>query len=390
MNNSFTVRKSDILLFVILFLLLMPQPLKSNDFVNLVVYQGAIAFSILIIIFAVAKSRIDWFVSAVFVLRVVYSIVQLYSTKIARLPIAVDIHDSFVRIYTLIIISYLISIYGMRCIRVLSDLLIGFLYINLAMILLTKNFGSTDLQSYFLGYRYAFCPIVMLALAVSIALDYKRYNRSSYRSWLAIFVAVVTVTIEGPSTLLAGFMVFIISIYVIIFGKKVNINFYWILFISIIVLDILITILNSTGMFSWFITNVLHRDLSFTGRTEVWLSSIQAFLNGNIWIGNGSALAAGHAGWSWVWEAYYSEHNHYLGVLTNGGIICLLIECALYILLIHKMSHRCQTMENIVFAAAFFSILGMGIGTQIIPFSYMELLCLIAYKLEIAFHEDCL
>lgn len=388
MNKGILLKKKDLTLFTILFFLLMPQTLKVNDLVNMIIYQGTIALAFALVIICCLRRKSFLLGSAIILTRIGYSIAQLYSTKLAGYPISVDVHDSFTRICTLIIVFYYLQKYKKQFICVLSNLLILFLYINLATIVITKNFGGNHLQMYFLGYRYQFCPIVMLTLALSTALDYMDYNKMHYRSYLSIFSSILTILIEGPSTLLAGVIVFVLFIYIMQVGKKININTYWIIFAFIIAVDILITVLNADAIFSWFVTNILHRDMSFTGRTEVWASAIYTFINSNIWLGNGLALATGKDGWASVWGSYYSEHNHYLGILTNGGILCIALEGLFYVLVIHKISKKCQSNENIIVAASFFSILVMGIGTQIIPFIYMEILGLIAYYFNVVSTEE--
>ncbi len=387
MEKILRIQQRKIYIFVVLFLLMMPQTLQSNDIINLIIYQGSIAFASLIVIYGLLKDRKYWFISAVIILRFLYSIAQIYSTKLAGYSTAVDKHDCYVRLYTLIIFTYFIFSYRKQFIVILSNLLIVFLSVNIMSIVFTKNYLTTDLQIYFLGYRYAFCPVVILALALSLAIDYSMYQRLAYRSWFTISISIATVLIEGPSTLAAGLFAFLAFSIAINTTKNLPFNLYWPILLVIIVVDISITIFNSTGIFAGVITNILHRDMSFTGRTEVWAGSIQAFLNSNIWFGNGSALAAGQVGWSWVWEAYYSEHNHYLGVLTNGGIVGLALEGMFYILIINKINKRAKTKENTIFAAAIFSVLVMGIATQIIPYTYMEILCLITYHLEVCFNQ---
>ncbi len=74
------------------------------------------------------------------------------------------------------------------------------------------------------------------------------------------------------------------------------------------------------NLFAFFIEGVLHKGLSFTGRTEIWDRAVEMFLN-SPWLGYG------YAQYGKVYRLrkgkYYHGHNIFLEVAVEGGVLGL-------------------------------------------------------------------
>ena len=90
-----------------------------------------------------------------------------------------------------------------------------------------------------------------------------------------------------------------------------------------VILEVSIVFLRVQHYFEYFITTVLKRNLSFTGRTDIWDYYINQFLNGDIMnylFGNFGNTTYG-----------INSHNMFLGLLSFTGIVGIILFLSLYI-----------------------------------------------------------
>lgn len=99
-----------------------------------------------------------------------------------------------------------------------------------------------------------------------------------------------------------------------------------------------VVIFRLQNLFAFFIEGVLHKGLSFTGRTEIWDRAVEMFL-ASPWLG------WGYAQYGKVYRLrkgkYYHGHNVFLEILVEGGIaamVCYLMMFASSVkqLMIHR------------------------------------------------------
>ena len=80
-----------------------------------------------------------------------------------------------------------------------------------------------------------------------------------------------------------------------------------------------IVIFRLQNVFGFLIEGVLHKGLSFTGRTELWDLAIEKILK-YPWLGCGYAHPTGKV-YRLAKGKYYNAHNVFLEVLLEGGIL---------------------------------------------------------------------
>ena len=100
--------------------------------------------------------------------------------------------------------------------------------------------------------------------------------------------------------------------------------------------------LENNELARWFIIDVLEKDMTFTGRTEMWDSALRIIADSPIW-----GYGFGDADW---FRAHMSNraigaHNYILNTMVYGGIILLVLYLAIII----------QSFQNLIRANDFCS-----------------------------------
>ena len=119
------------------------------------------------------------------------------------------------------------------------------------------------------------------------------------------------------ATLILAFVILILGIF---FSKYFKIFFsgklLFICYISIFVVFVLFNNLQITFV-SDFVTYFFKKDITFSGRTVIWMKALNEFLNSPIW-GQGATLTGNMIG-------NLSAHNIILQILLENGMIGLLL-----------------------------------------------------------------
>jgi O-antigen ligase len=82
-----------------------------------------------------------------------------------------------------------------------------------------------------------------------------------------------------------------------------------------------IVVLRLQNIFSFFIEGVLHKGLSFTGRTDIWDKAIAMILE-SPFLGYG--IAQSGKVYRLSKHKYYHAHNAFLEVMVEGGVFALI------------------------------------------------------------------
>ena len=91
----------------------------------------------------------------------------------------------------------------------------------------------------------------------------------------------------------------------------------------------------SQGIFAEFIINVLHKDVTFSGRSVLWAQTLKLVYQSPIYgYGIGSDVSNSFYFWSkGEIISGFSTHNGYLRILLEGGIIALVSYVMIYVVL---------------------------------------------------------
>lgn len=242
--------------------------------------------------------------------------------------------------------DYCISIFCLACLmdfykkdeRFLSTLLLCFeivIYINLITMIVKPNglystgtiYTGIATQNWFLGFKNTMIMTLLPAYVVSGL--YKNITNRKKRYYclnIAIFISSVLST--SSTTIVGMFVLYFFECLKLPekYYKFLNIANYMKTFL---ILFVSIVILRMQYLFSFLLVDILHKDLTFTNRTNLWDITINQILKNPVF---------GH-GWAndstrhlmYNSQTVITAHNQVLEYLYLGGFLCLIILALLYI-----------------------------------------------------------
>lgn len=234
---------------------------------------------------------------------------------------------------------------------------------------------------WFLGYKNPQIRFFLPAIAFNLCYDFVRYGKVKARSVLIFVIIFITELRLDSSTSLVGLFVF--GVLYILWGRKEKLRrFFEVLklsyfYIASIVISVSIVVFRIQEKFSYIITEVLHRDLTFTDRTMIWSNVLSRIAQRPLW---GYGLQTGSAA-----EYYISAthaHNYMLNLIYTGGFVAFIIITVLWLLSSRycKEFFHLKSCKVLMFICASFLIMGIAEALTEAPLMY-PLLILIS-KLE--------
>lgn len=193
--------------------------------------------------------------------------------------------------------------------------------------------GYTNSRKWLFGHRNAIFVHHMMWMMfsyVQYTLEKREYMKMFlYQTAFTILVAIVS---WNSTMIITIFMVLILGILRNNLLSKISIVQYVFLYM---ILEIGIVFFRIQNFFSFIIVNILHRNLSFTGRTNLWDYYIHQFVEENI-----INKLIGNLG---VTEMTTNSHNMFLGLLSFTGIIGAFLYFSLLFLSIKKLRSNKKT-----------------------------------------------
>lgn len=179
---------------------------------------------------------------------------------------------------------------------------------------------------YLLGIRNGL-PSLLIPLLI-YAFVYSGINGRKFTGKVLFFTAVVsaTILITWSATGVAGLVMFLLFVF-LIYGKK-SAALFDSLNLSVIYVAafLCIIVFRLQSAFSFIIEDLLHKSISFTGRTDIWDIAVMLIKRSPI-IGYG--VYEGH-GLIFIRGQYYYAHNAVLEVLLQGGVLSLVFYVLIF------------------------------------------------------------
>lgn len=236
----------------------------------------------------------------------------------------------------LLAFGFLFQVKG-KDLQFINILLICFeivIYINFfTMIVFPQGLYSTGSnlvgiarENWFLGFKNVMVTYFLPGYVISDI--YSNLTGKKIRTYILSIIILISAILSSSATSIVGIIMMIIVSKLSFFRKKINIfNIKTYTYISFI-LFILIVIFRFQNVFSFFIVDILHKDLTLTNRTILWDVTINKILQSPI-IGYG---------WQYIdirhlmynSKTIITAHNQILEFIYVGGTILF----ALYIILI--------------------------------------------------------
>lgn len=233
------------------------------------------------------------------------------------------------------------------------------------------NFWVSDNE---MGYVY-----VPLVIAVACR-EWIIKQKFSWKTYFCVAVASISVFLAWSGACVTGTIIMLVGFIVAVFDIK------WFtfrkLFIMYLVLFFGIVVFRIQDIFSFFIVDVLHKDLTLTGRVYAWDMALET-IRDNLLIGYGT-INGGRLTILQVWANTdpVSTHSFFLEVTLQGGIIGIVLYVLAYIFAGRKLLKNSGNRLIIFIAASIFSVLVMYITEGWIYHTFQYTLLYLAYYSE--------
>lgn len=262
-------------------------------------------------------------------------------------------------------------------------------YLNLLIVIMYPDglYHVSTVRNYYLFDHVNVAIRYLLPGSCLILLNsYIRKNKVTLRAIIYISTVILTLILTKPVTAIIGYALFLLLL--VILPKKMNfIKIFSPLksFIYAGTLSFLIIVVNIQEYFANFIINILHKDVTFTGRTDIWNEAL-FYLKNNFIFGLGRLQSEKRT----MMLGASSAHNQFLNFMFEGGIVLL----GYIFIAIYCFSKRLLSCKNrkiiILFSATMFSYAFMWISE---PFSYsgtfaMFFLWMLMYRAKELFSEE--
>lgn len=281
--------------------------------------------------------------------------------------------------------SVLILNYGMKhnCRELLSALMFVLsilIIINFYTILkypngMYKNMVSNMTENFFLGMDNI--HIVFILPYIMCFLIYRYiYNKHDILKTIVLIVCYLSIIIRFSVTTIVG--TFIFTIFILLYKYLVKLKIFNIKLLTIIyiIAFFALIIFRVQNYFAFIIEEVLHKSLTFTGRTIIWDNSIY-------WIKLKPLIGYGYEITSLISRKIGAVHSHnlILFILYRGGF--LLLGSFIYMISIVLRNLTRYKDEKIVkeFSIIIFSFFFMML-TEFYSFTYIVFILALANGLE--------
>ncbi len=273
------------------------------------------------------------------------------------------------------------SLLTLRSLNLLFELMV---YLNFFTILIYPHgmyVSSTTgyYENWLLGYDNLHIFTIILAITFSVLYSYRKDDKINLRSKLCILVCMLSIFIRWSGTAVTAASVILIYL---IFSKLINrfsifnIKNY---FIAYIIAFIGIVILKIQNKFSYFIVNILNKDITFTGRTFIW-NYIIDYIRTKPLLGYGMELPNYRYNKSYIWRSYHA-HNEFLEIFYTGGI-ALFLTFIVILFTILKRLYANRNYKEVKFLSWILLSVFIITLTEVYTISLLFLLIIVSMNVE--------
>ena len=325
---------NNLIIFIILMAFFKPGIMENYPFWNNIYNIYTLSISSIIIIKYFYNKKISKLQLVIMALMLFYFFTTAIGTK------------DFNAFFRFCLPTLAISIYSETKIKedlnhFLQDIsIICFIEILINAISIVKNptgmygEGMWGSYKYFMGYDNYSALTLIIGTVFIVLFNFYKNNRIGVTGIAALTLILVSYLITWSATPLIATVALIICL---LWMKKTNkekktILRYNLFFYLSIILFVCIVLFRLQDLISYFIENILNKDLTFTGRTDIWDNSINYFLQ-SPFIGNGLCNFSTRR----ILVGIFHAHCTYLNVLIEGGIIGFTIYLIPFIMIGKKL-----------------------------------------------------
>jgi O-antigen ligase len=382
-NNLVNILK--IFIYILLLLPFFKVPYLTYLYPSLTIIYNIFLFlsAITLVILTILKKRI----SKIIVLISLFMILVLFSTIINN----GSYYSAIINVITVLTLSLLVDFginYDLKPFLNAFEFFLFFLVlVNFLTIVIYPNGlypsisdGFRTMSNWFLGYKNNHILFIMPSILISLINSYLKSNHMRLKDYLLIIISILTLVLNKSSTGIVGIalIIFMIAITSLVKdGKLLNIVSY---FIAYIISFFSIVIFRIQNVFYYLIVEVLHKDITFTGRTYIW-DYVMEFIKEKPLFGYGIEDSIYRLNKTAYWRSYHA-HDQILEVIYKTGFIGLFFYFEIIInSIIELFKYRSNRISQII-SIVLFSYFIMMI-TEAYSFDNIIYLFVIGYNVKV-------
>lgn len=357
MKNK-VIRKEFIVNFILILFLFEPTIFIKYKIYNMIFICGGI-ISFIYIFSLYLKNNIK--LNKMLLYLILFRIINILSTFINNGDLLKVGYSSLVIVSLFLYANYYYTKKHFDIfINILYKIFSIFLFINLITYILYPQGINVQFPGLsFLGIRTRFTEYAISG-ALLAYINYKNENIKLKSLITTIIIAFLNILLPKVGTGLVGIIVFILFfIFLNKFIKnRINVKFSF-LQIPIYIFIISIVFFRIHTYFDFIIVDMLGKDLTLTGRTEIWDMAIETIKKSNIVFGNGYVNNGNFVPYGM--NSYYQAHNEILQLFYESGIVGIILFW-LFLNSILRNNRKKTTKYDIIIVSVIYAILVMMIS----------------------------
>ena len=350
---------------------------NADKIINVALFISLCIISCLYIKKVVEKKQI----SKIFLAILFYEGILIFSTYINNGDLRSLISEIVNNLGICIAIEYFMMISPKETINMLLFILKTYIYINfITVILYPSGMYSTELQTqnFFLGYDNTHIKYILPAICLALISSYYKSDKIDIRTIFLITISVLTVFIRKSATSMIGLSIILLYLLIPVFKNSKVFNFRN-FFITYIVIFVLIVIFRVQDNFSYLVETVLHKSLTFTGRTEIWDAFIK-LIKEKIILGYGVLSGTQKSNLTGIFYGV-ATHDKILDVMFSGGVILLINYFVINILIGKKLMKNKESEFSKILSITWFAFFIMMI-TETLNHNLITMLIILSYHVD--------
>lgn len=375
MNNFL---KSSPIIFLMLIPLFKPQYVAATMPQLNELYNNGFIISFIYIVLLTVTAGLR--VSKITLAMIVFELIFLAITLINGQDLYTLIGDVTIIVVISMYFDYFLRESPRKFLNIFLLLLEILIYVNFYTILRYPGgmYVTRFYHNFFLGYDNVHILYILPALCISLIYSYMVKGRITFRTISLFLVSIGTFTLRWTVTNLV--MLFVIILFVffqigIIKNSKIfNVFNYFLFYIGSF---LAIVIFRFQNIFRFLIVDVLHKDLTFTGRTIIWDRNIY-YVSQRLFFGYGNMYEEIRLS---INDGFSHAHNQILENLFQGGLALNLSIVAIIFLASKKVMKNSNTRYSRIISAFVLAIF-LSMLFEVFRIYYFWIIFILGYHIE--------
>ena len=199
------------------------------------------------------------------------------------------------------------------------------------------NFDAVN-HHYFLGSRNVMMRTIFPGVCFSILRSKAEHDRLSIRTWAVILISPASLVLVWSATALVGYGVFLIFLLLYVFDLFPKWMTFKTCLIILVTVFFAIIVFKLQNIFSFLIVDIMHKDITFTGRVYLW-DSCMNYIPQSFLFGYGMEYLEIIAGKLYLYTQYDSAHNFILDIFYQNGFVGVVLLSAIFISVQKRIDH---------------------------------------------------